>query len=316
MIICDDVLKPEDAHSEVKREKANRYLQSTLLSRLEDKQNGAMILVQQRLHVDDATGHLLDRGDWDHLSLPAIATKEESIPVGDEQWFHRKPGDPLDPMREDAETLQKIRSEVGESVFMAQWQQLPVLPGGNMLKHEQFQRYDELPPAHYIQYYVQSWDTAVTASDTSDWSVCTTWAKCGNRHYLVDVFRAKLEYPDLRKVVEEQFLKHKPRLVIVEGSHIGKALIAEFYRSKYCRLTQEGPIVFQTLNPTVSKEERAAVQSVKIEKGLVFLPNNALWLEVFEKEILEFPAGKHDDQVDSMIQYLLSMDYRIPKVNW
>ena len=316
LIIGDDLMKPEDANSEVKRAKANSYLQSTLLSRLEEKKHGAMVLVQQRLHVDDTTGHLLDSGNWEHLSLPAIAVKKEKIYVGDEQWFLREPGEALDPVREDLETLAKIKAEVGEQVFSSQWQQFPTLPGGNMLKLEQFRRYEVLPPRHWLEYYVQSWDTAVTASDTSDYSVCTTWGKRGNHHYLIDVCRVKLEYPDLRKAVEEQFLKHGPKLVILEGSYIGKALYREFYRSKYCRETNDGPIVFKFYTPRVSKEERAAVQSVKIEQGFVWLPTVADWLEVFEKEVREFPVGKNDDQVDSMVQYLAVIALRIPRVNW
>jgi predicted phage terminase large subunit-like protein len=308
-------MKPEDANSDVKRQKTNSYLQTTLLSRLEDKKDGAMILVQQRLHVDDTTGHVLDMGKWDHLNLPAIATTDEYIPIGDDLFFKRSSGEPLDPIREDLETLEKIKFEVGSHVFSAQWQQLPTLPGGNMLKLDQFRRYEELPPRHFFEYYVQSWDPAVTAAETSDYSVCTTWGKRGDYYYLIDVFRQKLEYPDLKEAVQEQFIKHAPRLVIFEGSHIGHALYAEFDRSRFSKKSKDGKIVFTRLSPKKSKEERAAVQAVKIEQGRVFLPIEADWLEIFENEIRDFPVGKYDDQVDSMVQFLMAMDFRIPWVN-
>ena len=316
LIICDDLMKPEDANSDVKREKANSYLQTTLLSRLEDKKDGAMIVVQQRLHVDDTTGHLIEKGGWDHLSLPAIAVKKESIPLGNGTYLVRAPGEALDPAREDLATLEKLKSDVGSHVFSAQWQQLPTLPGGNLLKLEQFRRYEVLPLRHFFEYYVQSWDLAVTASDTSDYSVCTTWGKRGDYYYLIDVFRAKLDYPDLRKAVEEQFQKHEPRLVLFEGCHIGKALLKEFYGSKHCAIVHGGPIIFKTATPRGTKEERAAVQAVKIEQGRVFIPAEAEWLEIFEKEVLEFPAGKYDDQVDSMAHFLWAIELKIPKVNW
>jgi len=70
------------------------------------------------------------------------------------------------------------------------------------------------------------------------------------------------------------------------------------------------------LGPKKSKEERAAVQAVKIEQGHVYLPVQAEWLEAFENEVRDFPVGRYDDQVDSMVQYLMAMDYRIPYVNW
>ena len=315
LIICDDLMKPEDANSDVKRQKANNYLYSTLLPRLEDKKNGALILVQQRLHVEDTTGYVLERGTWDHLSLPAIAVTKEITPVGNGQCFVREPGEPLDPIRENLDTLEGIRSEVGEHVFSAQWQQLPVLPGGNMLKLEQFRRYEELPPLHYFEYLVQSWDPAVTASETSDYSVCTTWAKGGDVYYLVDVFRQKLEYPELRRAVEQHFIKYMPKGVIFEAIHIGAVLCAEFRKTKYCKYFHGGPIVFHALGPKKSKEERAAVQSLKIEQGRVYLPVQAEWLEAFERELLAFPSGRYDDQVDSMVQFLMAMDFRIPGVN-
>ena len=92
-------------------------------------------------------------------------------------------------------------------------------------------------------------------------------------------------------------------------------LFAELNRSKFSKYSRKGNIVFKTLNPIGSKEERAAIQSPKIEQGRVFLPVKADWLEIFEKEIRDFPAGKNDDQVDSMVQFLAAMDFNIPWVN-
>jgi len=124
-----------------------------------------------------------------------------------------------------------------------------------------------------------------------------------------------LDYPYLRKAVQEQFIKHSPRLVIFERSHIGHALYAAFDRSRFSEKSREGKIVFTRLSPKKSKEERAAVQAVKIEQGRVFLPVEADWLEIFENEIRDFPVGRYDDQVDSMVQFLMAMDFPIPWVN-
>ena len=315
-IICDDLMKPEDALSDAMREKANAYVQHTLLSRLEDKKHGAMILVQQRLHPHDTTGMVLEKGGWEHLRLPAIATADQNVLIGEGKSFVRKAGEALDPEREDLATLKKIREEVGSMTFSAQWQQEPVLPGGNLLKLEQFKRYETLPPRHKIDYIAQSWDPAVTAADTSDYSVCTTWAVMGDKYFLMDVFRMKLDYADLEKAVERLVKRFVPRLVVFEGSHGGSALHSKFRDSPYCKIFRSGQTVFEYYNPRESKVERAAVQSVTIEQGRVFLPSQADWLEAFEREIVQFPNARYDDQVDSMVQFLKSMNYDIAGVNW
>tara|TARA_B100000965_G_scaffold406790_1_gene448698 strand:+ start:88972 stop:90393 length:1422 start_codon:yes stop_codon:yes gene_type:complete len=315
IIIGDDLMKPDEAMSEVRRKKINEYLDNTLLGRLDDKKDGTMIMVQQRLHPEDTTGYVLGKGGWKHLKLSALATTQESIQIGPNQFFQRQPGDPLDPEREDLETLAQLRSDVGEMVFAGQWLQEPTLPGGNVFKIEQFKRCSELPPLHHCEYYVQSWDPAVTASVTSDYSVCTTWLKQGDIYYLVDVFREKLEYVDLEKAVHALAIQYKPRLVIFEASHIGQALYSKFYKSELSKAYASGPTYFRAMNVSQDKVTRAAVQTVKIEQRRVVLPVKADWLDAFEAELRDFPAAKHDDQVDSMVQFLRAMDLPIAGVN-
>jgi predicted phage terminase large subunit-like protein len=212
----------------------------------------------------------------------------------------------LNPEREDKATLDNFRKEQGEHFFAAQYQQLPVLPGGNMIKLEWFKRYKTPPPLHHCEGYVQSWDPAVTAAETSSYSVCTTWLKAGNLYWLVDVFRMKLDYPDLEKAVAMLYRKYKPILIVIESSHIGWALYAK-YRPHL------GPVV-RTMTPRGSKEERAAKQSAKISAGRVFLPTEAPYLKVYEDEIQQFPKAAYDDQVDSTTQFLGALDYPIPGV--
>ena len=157
-IIMDDLLKPGDALSDAVRTKTNEYLSLTLMSRLTNKKTGVMINVMQRLHPDDPSGHIIGKGGWRSLKLPAIAVTNEKIQIGPNSFFYRKPGDLLHPEREDLGTLQKLKQGMGEDYFAAQYQQLPVLPGGNMIKLHWFKRYDVLPPLHYFECFVQSWD--------------------------------------------------------------------------------------------------------------------------------------------------------------
>jgi hypothetical protein len=100
LLIIDDPLKPQDVHSESARETLKQWFSGTLLSRLDRKSEGSIIVVMQRLHPDDLAGHLLEQGGWEHLNLPAIAETDCSIPLGINRSHHRRVGDLLHPKRE------------------------------------------------------------------------------------------------------------------------------------------------------------------------------------------------------------------------
>ena len=160
-IILDDPLKPGDALSETGRKSANDWYDNTLLSRLNSKEKGVIIIVMQRLHQDDLVGHVLEQGDWEVLSFPAIATEDEShtieSPYGRSR-YRRTVGEALHPERESLELLGKIRKDVGEYVFESQYQQSPVPQGGMLIKTEWLTFYEssELPDRFTLT--VQSWD--------------------------------------------------------------------------------------------------------------------------------------------------------------
>src|SRR3974377_2195827 len=81
LIIIDDGLKPQDAYSQLARDNLKQWYSNTLISRLDDKNNDAIIVIMQRLHIDDLVGHLLEQEGWTHLNLPAIAEPEHQTPV-------------------------------------------------------------------------------------------------------------------------------------------------------------------------------------------------------------------------------------------
>ena len=204
VILIDDPLKPADAMSESRRAAANEWFDGTLYPRLNDKQNGAIVIVMQRLHEDDLAGHVMGHGGWEVASFPAIAEEDEThvweAPVGRTRTFFRATGEALNEEREPLATLAQIRATIGEYNFAAQYQQRPAPAGGGMVKTAWFRRYrrDE-PPA--FDRIVQSWDTANKPSELSDYSVCTTWGLKGQNYYLLDVVRRKLSYPELRRAV-------------------------------------------------------------------------------------------------------------------
>src|SRR6188474_1520130 len=105
LLIIDDPLKPQDAHSQSARDSLKQWYSNTLLSRLDHKTDGAIIVVMQRLHPDDLVAHLLEQDGWTHLNLPAIAEEDALIPLGANRYHRRSTGDLLHPDRESQSAL-------------------------------------------------------------------------------------------------------------------------------------------------------------------------------------------------------------------
>jgi len=137
-IVIDDPIKPEDANSASGRERVWEWFTETVGSRLDNKAEDAFIVVMQRVHVDDLSGRLLERGGWDHLCIPAIAETEQSVEIRPGTYRVRKPGDVVDPEREPREVLDQIKAEIGTRVFEAQYQQNPIPEDGGLLKWNWF----------------------------------------------------------------------------------------------------------------------------------------------------------------------------------
>ena len=144
-IIIDDPTKPEEANSDSTRKKANDWFQSTLFSRLDDKKRSVMIIVMQRLHVNDLTGFAQDGGGFKKLSFPAIATGDASIPVSATETYYRKDGEPLHAEYEDLNTLERIRNQIGTYNFVSQYQQSPETPSGGLIKRKYIHIIDHFP---------------------------------------------------------------------------------------------------------------------------------------------------------------------------
>jgi predicted phage terminase large subunit-like protein len=298
IIIIDDPLKPLDAQSEASRGAVNQWYANTLLSRLDDKRLGAIVIVMQRVHLDDLTGFVLSQSDdWTVLNLPAIAECAEIIPLGDGRVHCRRAGDVLSPEREPLLVLEDMRRQLGSDFFSAQYQQAPVPPGGAMIRRGWVRRYTVLPEADAGQVILQSWDTASKGGPDNDWSVCTTWRQTRDQQwYLLDVWRKRVDYPTLRTNVEEHARIWKAEQVLIEESGTAIGLIEEL------RFRVSGVI---PIRPDQDKISRMSMTSATFEAGQVHLPERAPWLADFEAELFAFPGSRHDDQVDSVSQALL-----------
>ena len=134
IIIIDDPIKPQDALSETKRKSVNQWYNNTLYSRLDNKNTDVIIIVMQRVHVDDLCGFVQDKEDWHILNLPAIATKNEVFELSDESIIERRIGEILNPQLESGLVLETIKKNMGSYHFSAQYQQDPLPEEGGMLK--------------------------------------------------------------------------------------------------------------------------------------------------------------------------------------
>jgi predicted phage terminase large subunit-like protein len=298
IVIIDDPVKPDEAMSEVQRNNANLWFDNTLYSRLNDKRTGAIVIIMQRLHLDDLVGHVLEKEDWEVVNLPAIAAEDET-------WNYqtlfgpvehtRAPGDVLHPEREPAEVLQALRRTLGEYAFSAQYLQAPVPLGGGIVKSEWLAYYEPQDKPDSFEKVVQSWDTANKESELADYSVCTTWGVKDKKYYLLHVLRKRMEYPELKRAVIKQAELWNARTILIEDKASGTQLIQELKQT----LSK-----VQGIKPENDKVMRMVAQTPEIEAGVVLLPKEAHWLSDYVYELTTFPKSKYDDQVDSTAQAL------------
>ncbi|MBV6486861.1 MAG: hypothetical protein GHHEDOFH_00798 [Pseudorhodoplanes sp.] len=298
VIIIDDPLSAAEAYSKTSRERINSWFSTTLLSRLDNKKTGAIIVIMQRLHPDDLTGHLLEEEGWNLVSLPAFAPNDREIAVADGRSHFWRKGEVLHAAREPLTVLEQIKRQLGTDTFNAQYLQAPLPDTGNLLKRSWLQIYEMAPVKQPGDQVVQSWDTAMKATDTSDYSVCLTFlVRNKNQYYLTDLYRDRPEFPELTKLVMSQAQRAKADAILIEDSASGTSLIQTVRRAGL-----QGVI---PIKPTADKATRMYGQTPKLEAGSLFIPKSAPWLAEFLAEYLAFPKGRHDDQMDSLSQFLI-----------
>lgn len=302
VIIIDDPFKnAEEANSKRIRDKVWEWYQSTLYTRLEP--GGAIIIVMTRWHEDDLVGRLLNPEygeveDWEIINLPAVA--EEGDVLG------REPGEALWPERYDLAELKRIKKTVGSYWWNALYQQKPSPAAGNKFKRAWF-RYFEIDDEHVVLHTpgeeqerkrvplnqcwcFQTCDPAASTKTSADYFVLATWLVTPNRDLLLrDIIRTRLEGPDQPKLFEQGYRRWNPKLQGVETKNMGLTL--------YQELRRKGLPVLD-LKAETDKETRALPVMARMEAGTVYFLQGASWLGDYEDELLVFPNGEYDDQVD------------------
>ena len=294
-IIIDDPMKADSAESDAVRNGVNDWLASTLFSRLDDPRTAAMVLVAQRLHQDDPCGRMQETGGWDVLSIPATALTTQTYSLGRSGSYTMRAGELLHPERLSASFLAGQRQRMGERKFEAQYQQAPVPANGSFFKREWLKFDDGLFVRRPGDKVVQSWDVAAKTGEAHDYSVCITAVVRRSQVMVIDVLRARLTFPQLMKAVVDQALLHRPSKVLIEDASAGQQLIQMMEAEQ-----PRGVPLPIKIKPVHSKQDRASIASARCERGELLLPPKAPWADAFVHELLAFPAGRHDDQVDAL----------------
>jgi predicted phage terminase large subunit-like protein len=294
-------MNPKQAMSKAQRSSVIQWFGNTLLTRLNDKSQGVIIVVMQRLHVDDLVGVLLEQGGWHHLDLPAIADAPQKVAIGRGKFYRRKVGDILHPALEPASILAEIKARMGTMDFSAQYLQRPIPAEGNLIKREWIKLYRALPEKKPGDYTVISWDTALKPTEISDYSVGTVWQVQGDNCYLIDLVRGRFDFTELKRAVMRLRAQWSDAHILIEDKGSGTSLIQELRREQVNTIP---------ITPDVDKVTRLYATQPRFESGSVLFPEGVPWLDDLISELLGFPEGRHDDQVDSISQALAWIEKR------
>jgi predicted phage terminase large subunit-like protein len=291
-VVFDDLINPHQAESEAERESALRFLDRTLMTRLDDPENGVMIGVEQRTHALDTTAHILRNAGWTHVSLPAIAEKRTVLvfPLTKREVV-REVGDLLSPQRVSLAKLEEMKSNMGTRAFAAQMQQNPTSEEGGLLKRTWWKTYRKIPYVHMRHW---SWDTAMEEGEENDFTVGTLFNHCAEGTFISKVVRVRCQYPELRRLVCEEWNANPANALLIEDKVSGKSLGQDI--RKHTNI----PVLL--VKPVGDKVFRVSLCSPYVESGRVHLPEDAPWVADFKEECAAFPRGPHDDQVDSFSQ--------------
>jgi len=286
LLLIDDPLKnAEEAASSTILDAHWNWYTSTAYTRLEGE--GAVILITTRWSEADLAGRLLraqaEGGDqWHVVHLPALA--EENDQLG------RAVDEALWPEKYDEGALARIRAVIGPRDFAALYQQRPSPPAGTIFLREWWKRFATFDRSQ-AQQIIQVWDTAFQAKQTNDYSVCSTWAQTSSGVYILDVFRERVEFPELVRVAKDLYARWNPVAVAIENRASGQSLIQT--------LRRETDIPVIAAPADTDKVSRATAVTPYVESGRVFLPESAPWVAEWIEEHASFPMGAHDDQVDT-----------------
>ena len=289
LLLLDDLIKSrEEAESALIKRRILQWYRGTAYTRL--MPGGVIVFITTRWSFDDLAGTLLaEEGDqWVLLNLPAVAEEDHDI-IG------RMRGEALWPEMYPLDVLEKTKESIGIREWNAQYQQRPVGEEGGIIKLDWLGTYTE-PPEKPLR-RIQSWDTAYTDKAINDPSCCLTIDEYNGYYYIRDRFNKHLDYAGVRNAIQKQYDDWKPSLVLIENRASGTSLVQELKNTR---------IPIKAITPTSMQNKMVRAYNVSgiIEAGKVLLPRTAPWKIDFTNNLIQFPYGRWDDDVDALTQFL------------
>lgn len=307
VVVIDDPMKAVDASSDIMRDNVGDWFKQSLMTRFDKPAEARIVVLMQRLHQDDLIGRLKAEEGWTVLELPGVARVTQSLDLGFGKTTALKPGQILFPERFDQKTLDQLRHDLGDAGYAAQILQRPTPAGGHLFNLGKARRYKATmaEAVKQVEATIVSVDCAAAVSLSSDYTAITTWGVKGKAVYLLHAVRGRWTLTQLIKVLQPiiHAANAKKRAVLIENGGSGIPLAH--------MLTQSGLQGVWTWHPKNGKEARADMANLRMEQGLLRLPEKAPWLEEVEAELAAFPHGKNDDYVDSMSQVIWNLE-----ANW
>jgi predicted phage terminase large subunit-like protein len=307
----------------VQRQAVLDWHDETWTSRLNNRKTGAMVLIMQRLHESDLTGHLLDKGGWEHLCLPN--EYEPSHPFTWPDDPRTTAGELLWPDRIDEPATTDLKRDLGSYGYAGQYQQRPAPAAGGIFQTAWWRYYsralyDQMAAAdvsqmpHFTRLW-QSWDTALKDKTTSDYTVGQLWAQFGQDRWLLRTVRGRWSYPEALEQIRQmqawaalRWPKYATHSIFVENAAMGAEVLSAGRRDI---------VGLVAVNVDRDKTSRAHAVTPQIESGHVLLPGAAnadgsgpdtaltpTEVQDLIAECAAFPNAAHDDQVDALTQAL------------
>jgi predicted phage terminase large subunit-like protein len=300
-VICDDPHNVQEAESANVREATLDWWDQVMSTRLNDPKTGAKILIAQRCHESDLSGHVLRQGGYEHLCLPA--EYEQPRPATCIGWRDPRvePGELLCPQRFGPKEIAELKLRLGSYATAGQLQQRPSPAEGGIFKRDWWKYYEKSPgeQAKLCDYLFQSWDMAFKDLKDSDYVVGQVWGVKGANRYLIDQVRERMDFVrSCAGIVTMTARWPDAKRKLVEDKANGTAVISAL-RSQIPGMV--------AVEPEGGKEARAFAVTPECEAGNVYLPSPmyASWIDSWIEELAAFPAAPNDDQVDAMTQALI-----------
>ena len=303
LIIVDDPHDIKDAGSVQALERTIELFETILMSRLNNRKTGRVIVIGHRVHEKDLSGHLLRQGDWHHIALPMVATSDATYATHYGDW-HRQKFDLLRPDAFSWEDVEQLKVNTHNPDFELLYQQDADSSALPPITPDCFPSFAGAPGFELP--IVVSVDPGVTPGRRNSFSVAQIWCSVGDNHYLLDQWRQQCEFSELDLRVRKYLRFMRPSAILIERTANGYSLISTMKRHE--KLIHE-------ITPGGSKSARLRRHIETVLGRKLHLQAKAPWRDEFVEEFVKFPRGNFTDQVDAATQYLdfIAKNQNLPK---